>query len=1026
MNPVTAPPSTSPSKTAITYLRVSTADQATRGGREEGFSIPAQREANTRKAASLDAAIVAEFVDAGESGTSAAKRPELQRMLAYVREHPVDYCIVHKLDRLARSRADDVSIHFALKQAGVTLVSTSENIDETPSGMLMHGIMSSIAEFYSRNLANEVTKGLVQKASLGGTVSRAPLGYKNIHVTDDVGRINRTVAIDPERAHLITWAFYRYAEGDCSLSTLLDQLTDRGLTTRATPKWPSKPVSIPGIHKIMTNPYYKGEVHYRGVIYAGSHEPLVDPATWQQVQDRLGANRSSAVYERRSLCYLRGSVYCGSCGSRLMVIAATNRFGTTYDYMTCSGRQRRTTSCERQAMRLTLIEELIEDEYRTIALSPELRDHIETLVLEDFDHLHATSEAQRQQLDQQRIDLEARRKKLLDAHYAGAVPLDLLKTEQDNIASQLDRIATQLANAASDYEGARAALAETLDLTRDCHAAYLEAGDATRRLFNQAFFSKIYIDEDDQTRERTVRVDYNQPFDDLLSRLVPAKTHHAQQAAEHGQNKTVRPENRTDGVNLPSGSAQGTGCLPSTLVELRGFEPLTPTLPVWCATSCAIAPYSVVLPRLTAWENLQHRPVGSQIAWWERFRSHQAIWSLEQRREPGRIAESVDLCPVVQHRRRPLAAEAGEQGQPRRGEVGRRGGVRTTRDRTGHRRGQRDARRGGRLAGDPREVGVAPVGGAVLLRLLLEQRGVHGEPCLLLLVRRHRRPRDRQHRPCGAHRVRLRRAALVEEVQQVEAHPQLPHLDRLHHRSPGLLLELAAVRAQEVLELVDRDLGTRTARDETCVRRQGAVAARGRGRRRRHRRQRDRRQHILGRRRAMPHRRHAPHAEPRDDPEHHHGREGDQRDHPARQTPGRGSRTTGRRKRRPGECGLPGDPVERGGELPRRREAATLGVREDTQDRPRKPRGWSAQQLPCHRRERRHVDTRTDGPARPGTVIGESRLLDLPAAEDDADPRRRDADARGPEGPELGVQLGPDPADDGHDDGQRHRPELRY
>ena len=63
-----------PSKTAVTYLRVSTVDQATRGGREEGFSIPAQRDANTRKAASLDAVVVAEFVDAGESGTSATKR----------------------------------------------------------------------------------------------------------------------------------------------------------------------------------------------------------------------------------------------------------------------------------------------------------------------------------------------------------------------------------------------------------------------------------------------------------------------------------------------------------------------------------------------------------------------------------------------------------------------------------------------------------------------------------------------------------------------------------------------------------------------------------------------------------------------------------------------------------------------------------------------------------------------------------------------------------------------------------------
>ena len=61
---------------------------------------------------------------------------------------------------------------------------------------------------------------------------------------------------------------------------------------------------------------------------------------------------------------------------------------------------------------------------------------------------------------------------------------------------------------------------------RDCHAAYLESNEANRRLFNQAFFTKIYIDEDDGSRQRSIRVDYNQPFDDMLSRLVPARAHH--------------------------------------------------------------------------------------------------------------------------------------------------------------------------------------------------------------------------------------------------------------------------------------------------------------------------------------------------------------------------------------------------------------------------------------------------------------------------------------------------------------------
>ena len=559
------------SKTAITYLRVSTAEQAQRGGREEGFSIPAQREANTRKAESLGAVVIEEFFDAGESGTSATKRPALQRMLAYVREQQVDYCIVHKLDRLARSRADDVSIHFALKQAGVTLVSTSENIDETPSGMLMHGIMSSIAEFYSRNLANEVSKGLVQKASLGGTVSRAPLGYRNVHLTDELGRINRTVEIDPERAHLVTWAFYRYAEGDPTLRTVLEELTARGLMTRATPKWPSKPLTVTTLHKLLRNPYYKGEVHYRGVAYPGLHEPLVDPDTWQQVQDLLSAHNLAGTHQRTNQHYLRGSLFCGTCGSRLMITTARNKWGTEYPYLVCSGRSRKTTLCQRQAMSVELIEELIEEEYRTVALSPELRDRVEALVLEDFDAVQAAAAGERKQMEQRRVELSAQRQKLLDAHYAGAIPLDLLKSEQDRIAHQLGRIAEQTVAADANYEEARAVLADTLDLTRDCHAAYLEANENTRRLFNQAFFTRIYIDEDDESRERSVRVDYNQPFDDLLSRFVPAGVHR-----ELVTGKTAHRDTPAGGFGeTPAGVAEGESSHTDTLVGAAGLEPTT-------------------------------------------------------------------------------------------------------------------------------------------------------------------------------------------------------------------------------------------------------------------------------------------------------------------------------------------------------------------------------------------------------------------------------------------------------------------
>ncbi|MBK6886859.1 MAG: recombinase family protein [Tetrasphaera sp.] len=69
--------------TAVSYLRVSTKEQAERDGDPEGYSIPAQRAANSRKAHSLGAVIVEEFVDRGESARS-ADREELKRMLAYI------------------------------------------------------------------------------------------------------------------------------------------------------------------------------------------------------------------------------------------------------------------------------------------------------------------------------------------------------------------------------------------------------------------------------------------------------------------------------------------------------------------------------------------------------------------------------------------------------------------------------------------------------------------------------------------------------------------------------------------------------------------------------------------------------------------------------------------------------------------------------------------------------------------------------------------------------------------------------
>jgi hypothetical protein len=122
----------------------------------------------------------------------------------------------------------------------------------------------------SDNLATETVKGLSQKAARGGTVSRAPIGYRNVGVRDEHGREVRTVEVDPDRAPLVSWAFKVYASGEWTVNQLHRELVARGLTTLGTPRRPSRPIGLSSVHRMLTNPYYKGNVRYRGVIYDGS------------------------------------------------------------------------------------------------------------------------------------------------------------------------------------------------------------------------------------------------------------------------------------------------------------------------------------------------------------------------------------------------------------------------------------------------------------------------------------------------------------------------------------------------------------------------------------------------------------------------------------------------------------------------------------------------------------------------------------------------------------------------------------
>ena len=478
-------------KRAVSYIRVSTREQAQRGGSEEGFSLPAQREANKRKAQSMGALVVKEFADRGESARS-ANRPELQKMLAYLKQDGgIDYVIVHKLDRLARNRADDVEINRAFEESGVRLVSTSENIDQTPGGMLLHGIMSSIAEFYSRNLANEVIKGMGEKARNGGTLGKAPLGYLNVRARDENGREVRTVALDEERAPLVRLAFMEYATGNWTVRQLADHLNTLGLSIPPTPRRCAKPITATRLHEILRHPYYKGIVTFQGVEYAGKHEPLVDSQTWQTVQTIL-ASRRYGERQRIHNHFLKSTVVCGQCGARLSVQNAKNSKGTIYPYFVCA-RRCRLHDCAFTAVLIDVVEDRMSDLYQTIELSAEDRTQIEHYLHDELAQIEGDKAKAVRSLTTRRTNIEDRRRRLLHAHYEGAVPLDLLKEEQAKLSTELNQIERQLAAYQADAAEVRQHLTQALDLLEDCHRLYTAAPAHLKKLLNQVFFERVLV-----------------------------------------------------------------------------------------------------------------------------------------------------------------------------------------------------------------------------------------------------------------------------------------------------------------------------------------------------------------------------------------------------------------------------------------------------------------------------------------------------------------------------------------------------
>ena len=180
-----------------------------------------------------------------------------------------------------------------------------------------------------------------------------------------------------------------------------------------------------------------------------------------------------------------------------MIERPRDKTGDRYEYFTCSGRRRKTTNCTRSAILAERAEAEIERTYQRNSLTQTQAEHVRKVLNDVFDQLEGSSEDERKLLTAQRDKLEAERLKLVQAHYADAIPLDLLKSEQDRIRASLDQITTRLDNLTDTYADARTGLDQLTELLVDLDDLYNKCEPAERRILNRALFTRITIDDEE-------------------------------------------------------------------------------------------------------------------------------------------------------------------------------------------------------------------------------------------------------------------------------------------------------------------------------------------------------------------------------------------------------------------------------------------------------------------------------------------------------------------------------------------------
>lgn len=298
---------------AVIYARFSSSGQ-----REE--SITGQLRDCKRYAENHGFEIINEYIDEAKTGTS-DNRPSFQKMIKDSESKRFNAIIVWKLDRFARNRYDSAIYRARLKKNGVKIYSAMENISDSAEGIIMEGLMESMAEYYSANLSENVKRGNRESALQLKTLGRKIFGYGRSE--DDHYIINET------EATVVRRIFNEYTSGK-SIQDIIKGLNNDGIMNSRNNPWNKS-----SLKNIIGNDKYIGTYRFMDYVVPNGMPAIISKDMFSIAQEIKDRHKKSPARSRDTRYLLTGKLFCGHCGSPMTGEYGVSKTGKKYHYYRC-------------------------------------------------------------------------------------------------------------------------------------------------------------------------------------------------------------------------------------------------------------------------------------------------------------------------------------------------------------------------------------------------------------------------------------------------------------------------------------------------------------------------------------------------------------------------------------------------------------------------------------------------------------------------------------------------------------------